>query len=224
MTNSTINNGAAATQTIKLTQVIGLEGAESSSTLWTGRGKDRKDIKLSMPLPEINAISVIKLANEQSSVLADFINDSFQTYIRSVKCQRLTLGSTLELELPTDQDELANLILIALTEGSRQTKELTGSTIRDSLQAKETKAAIIAYCESTGISPAAFTKVVINEFLLPCTRQDYCIYKERAATAEKAVRHIAAISQLLSGQAARVLLLASQRIAAAPVVDADEMI
>jgi len=218
-------NQQTANQTITLRAVAPLEGSEESSTLWVGgRANSTRNIALSQALPQITAADVALLPAEQ---LAAFINESATTYIKRVKVQRLELGDSVSLTLPSDGLELALTYLTMLTEGSRTRKELTAATIRDAINSDQFKAVLSLYCQEKAIAPDAFKRLVIDEHLRRCTAGDFCIYQSRASIAAKAVAHIAALSSRLQTSAptvARTLDLAAQAITGAPIVSDDDAI
>lgn len=219
------NQQAANSITIQFRAVAPLEGSEESAQLWVGgRANSTRNIALSQPLPTITAQDVSLLPAES---VAAFINDSFATYIKRVKTQRMDLGDSLTWTLPADGLELALTMLTALTEGTRTRKELTAATIRDAINSDEFKAAVATYCKLKAINPDAFKRLVIDEFLKGCTRSDYTIYASRAAIAAKATAHLAHLATVIDGadkKTARVLELAVQAITAAPVIGDDDLI
>lgn len=227
MQNQTAINNAQANQqtTITFRAVAPLEGSEESSTLWAGgRANSTRNIALSQPLPEINAADIAALPAEQ---LAEFINSSFLAYVKRVKVQRMELGDSISITLPSGGMELAITMLTTLTEGSRTRKELTAATIRDAINSDAFKAALAAYCQQRSIAPDAFKRLVIDEHLKRCTAGDFCIYQSRASIAAKATAHIAALSAIIrqaNPTAARTLELAAQAIAAAPAISDDDAI
>lgn len=223
MNQATNNAQASQTIAIQFRAVAPLEGSEESPILWVGgRANSTRNIALSQPLPEITAASIAAIP---ADILASFINDSFATYIKRVKVQRMELGDSITLSLPTDETELALTMLTSLTEGSRTRKELTGATVRDAINSDAFKATVTAYCTAKNISPDNFKRLVVDEFLRSCTRESFGIYQSRAAVAAKAVAHLAAIcatiTQAGDSKTARVLELAIQAISNAPTISDD---
>lgn len=212
---------------LTITAKIGNEGAEESSVLWLGRQpknsrEPRRDLQLSQPLPIITAEQVAQLPAKD---VAEILTDAFAAWVRRVKVQRLTLGSSISLVMP-DGDELPRFMLAALQGDVRERKLLSAASVRDVLQSTAWKSCAPAYIAANGIKPDAWQRIVVDEVLRGCLRQDAIIYASRHAAWLKAATHLGAIADACSrhpegAAVAPVLSAAVERITSLPVVPDD---
>lgn len=192
------------TQAIKFSAVLGTsDEQDETSTLWLGRGKadsknGRRDLMLSAPVPTISSEAIKLLAEAEPQKLADYLSDELASYLRRVKCQRLDIGDSIELHLPSGGLELALVALITLTEGSRERKSFTSAILRDVTQSATFKAIVSTYTQLKGIKPEAFKRIVLDNYLRASTRQDYSITPQEQATFTKALAHIEALAEMLA--------------------------
>lgn len=221
-------------ETVRITikPVIGLEGAESSSTLWCGRqaknGKSvRRDLRLSAALPVISAESIAMLAQLEPAKLAELLNQCLVEQVKTAKCNKLGFGadklSSIELILPASGS--LNLAATALTwavDTQRVAKELTATNVKNALASADYKLALAKYLSVKNIPEKTWISNVVNELILPCTSQDYSIGESRVGMSARAIVHIMAIRDMIQGNnpvAARTLELVCGAIDAAPSHD-----
>lgn len=118
---------------LKIVAITGAEGAKETETLWTGRqvGKQpRKDLMLSRELPKLTdeMVTMLSRSGEFAAKIATIINDEFAAYVRRVKCQRLDIGSSIELMLPVAASDFAAMAVNMLSAPATRAKKLVSST------------------------------------------------------------------------------------------------
>lgn len=222
-TNTEVLN--AEVLTIKIIAIRGTEEAKESATNWLGRQSSnknipRKDLAISAEIPKIAATQLASLDQEK---LAQIINDEWLAYIRRVKCQRLSIGDSVEIALKARASEYAEQVINMLSAPAERAKKLvSSSTVRALLLDEDYKLNAAAVMKE---KLDAWTRIFNKEFALLATAQDAKCDSRRAKVRDNCVIRCMEIAERMKESEHKAVLSATAEILAElETIDLDDSI
>ncbi len=199
------------------------EGSKETAVSWIGRkvGKAaRKDLHLSCAIPKIAAAQIAALDAEK---VATIINDEWLAYIRRVKCQRLDIGSSIELTFPELPNAYAQTVINMLSAPAERAKKLVStSTIRALLLDEGYKLAATAVM---GSKLEAWKRIGEKEMMPLTCAQDAKVATARSTARDNAVlRMVEIAAQMPDSEHKTVLEGAAEILAELETIDLDDSI
>jgi hypothetical protein len=212
---------------LKFEAVAGSEEAKQSAIYWLGRqaGKQqRKDICLSESIPQITSAQIQQLAVAQLEQIATVLNDSFEAYLRRVKCQRLEIGGSLQVQMPRSLQQFTESAIRMLSAPAERAKKLVStSSIRELLRSEAYKQAALQVMAE---KYPAWQRVGEREMLSLVCSNDAALHSSRASVRDTAVVRCMEIAALMPADSSErtVLEAAAEMLAEVETRDIDDSI